>query len=247
MGIYAAQYVLQYGGRQVSVYFGSKAISGLYQNIIAMMPPHDTYIETHLGGGTVMQHKPSAMTNIGIDLDPDALSDFRCGYPVKLVNGCAHDFLKLYEYSGTELIYCDPPYLIRTRTSRRRYRFDYSQAEHVALLMLLQSLPCSVILSGYPSDLYNELLGDWGTLEFQVMSRGGIRTEKLWFNYTVDRVHWARYAGKNFTDRQRIKRKAERWGKNYRALSRVERLAVLAALMAAEAEPCAVRSARNRG
>jgi len=24
------------------------------------MPPHDTYIETHLGGGTIMKHKPPA-------------------------------------------------------------------------------------------------------------------------------------------------------------------------------------------
>ncbi|MCG5524440.1 hypothetical protein LRB11_05785 [Ectothiorhodospira haloalkaliphila] len=25
------------------------------QAIIALMPPHDTYIETHLGGGAIMQ------------------------------------------------------------------------------------------------------------------------------------------------------------------------------------------------
>ena len=36
-------------------YFGSKATSGLCQPIIALMPPHHTYIETHLGGGAIMQ------------------------------------------------------------------------------------------------------------------------------------------------------------------------------------------------
>ena len=40
-------------------YFGSKATSGLCQPIIAMMPPHDTYIETHLGGGALMRRKPA--------------------------------------------------------------------------------------------------------------------------------------------------------------------------------------------
>ncbi|EQD26003.1 phage DNA methylase, partial [mine drainage metagenome] len=45
-----------------------------------------------------------------------------------------------------------------------------------------------------------------------------------------------RYAGKNFTDRQRIKRKAENWGRRYRALPPGERLAVLSALMAVEAD-----------
>lgn len=67
------------------------------------------------------------------------------------------------------------------------------------------------------------------------MNQAGVRTEKLWFNFTVDRVHWVRYAGKNFTDRQRIKRKAQTWGKNYQAMPEAERLAVLAAIMGVEA------------
>jgi hypothetical protein len=62
-------------------YFGSKAALGLYQNIIAiMMPPHDTYIETHLGGGAVMRNKPSARNNIAINIDPQPLEPFDCGY-----------------------------------------------------------------------------------------------------------------------------------------------------------------------
>jgi len=48
-------------------------------------------------------------------------------------------------------------------------------------------------------------------------------------------VYWPRYAGRNFTDRQRIKRKAESWGKRYQGLPPAERLAVLSAMMAVEA------------
>ena len=54
--------------------------------------------------------------------------------------------------------------------------------------------------------------------------------------YYLYRVHWASFAGKNFTDRQRIKRKAQRWGKNYCAMPKAERLAVLAAMMEVEAQ-----------
>jgi len=216
-------------------YFGSKATSGLCQPIIAMMPPHDTYIETHLGGGAIMRRKPPALHNIAIDLDPEPLAAFDCDYPVEKVHGCAHRFLSTYDYRGRELVYCDPPYLHHTRTSGRRYRFDYEEQDHVELLELLERLPCSVILSGYPSSLYDELLPDWRTLELQVMNQDGVRTEKLWFNFTPDRVHWPRYAGKNFTDRQRIKRKAEIWAKRYQALPPAERLAVLSSLMAVEA------------
>jgi DNA adenine methylase len=220
-------------------YFGSKATSGLCQPIIAMMPPHDTYIETHLGGGAIMKRKPPALYNIGIDRKARALANFQCAYPVQRVHGCAHQFLATYDYRGYELVYSDPPYLQHTRTSKRRYRFDYEEADHIELLELLKTLPCHVMLSGYPSALYDGLLSGWGSLELQVMNQAGVRTEKLWFNFTPDRVHWASYAGKNFTDRQRIKRKAANWGKNYRALPRAERVAVLAAIMAVEAEQTA--------
>ncbi len=219
----------------MGAYFGSKATSGLCQPIIALMPPHDTYIETHLGGGAIMKRKPPALCNIGIDKSQQALDQFNCDYPVELVHGCAHQFLKHYAYQGRELIYCDPPYLQTTRTSSRRYRFDYEEQDHVALLELLKDLPCPVILSGYPSALYDEALSDWQTLELQVMNQGGVRTEKLWFNFRPSRVHWARYAGKNFTDRQRIKRKAENWGRRYHELPYGERTAVLAAILAVEA------------
>lgn len=218
-------------------YFGSKATSGLCQPIIALMPPHDTYIETHLGGGAIMKRKVPALRNIGIDLNRRALTKFQCTYPVELVHGCAHRYLADYDYRGRELVYCDPPYLHETRSSDRRYRFDYEAQDHRELLGLLRNLPCRVILSGYPSALYDEWLPGWQSLELQVMNQAGVRTEKVWFNFTVDRVHWASYAGKNHTDRQRIKRKAENWGRRYRALPPGERQAVLAALMAVQAQP----------
>jgi hypothetical protein len=220
----------------MSSYFGSKATSGLCQPIIAMMPPHDTYIETHLGGGAVMRRKPAALRNIAIDLDLNVLRAFTCEYPVEKIHGCAHAFLTTYIFRGRELVYCDPPYLHCTRTSKRRYRFDYEEQDHIELLELLKRLPCSVMLSGYPSRLYDELLPDWGSLELQVMNHAGVRTEKIWFNFTFNRAHWSGYAGKNFTDRQRIKRKAERWGKRYQALPCAERLAVLSSIMAVEAQ-----------
>ena len=217
-------------------YFGSKATSGLCQPIIAMMPPHETYIETHLGGGAIMLRKPPALNNIAIDINLKVLRAFNCDYCVKKVHGSAHEFLKTYDFRGRELIYCDPPYLLYTRTSGRRYRFDYEEDDHIELLELLKVLPCFVMLSGYPSNLYDKTLKDWGSIELQVMNQSGVRTEKLWYNFTPDRVHWHRYAGKNFTDRQRIKRKASSWGKRYQKLPRGERLAILSSIMNVEAQ-----------
>ena len=98
-------------------YFGSKATSGLCQPLIAMMPPHDTYIETHLGGGALMRRKPAALHNIGIDRDAGALGEFECDYRVELIHGCAHRFLSEYAFEGSELIYSDPPYTISAEVS----------------------------------------------------------------------------------------------------------------------------------
>jgi hypothetical protein len=85
-----------------NAYLGSKATSGLCQPIIALMPPHDTYIESHLGGGAIMKRKPPAQQNIGVDLDACALARFDCDYPVERVHGCAHRFLAEYDYRGRE-------------------------------------------------------------------------------------------------------------------------------------------------
>ena len=111
----------------MSNYFGSKATSGLCQPIIAMMPPHTTYIETHLGGGAIMKRKPPALNNIGIDIDPRPLSKFECSYPVHLVNGCAHQFLGSYDWAGTELVYSDPPYLLHTSSSSHKFCIEFWQ------------------------------------------------------------------------------------------------------------------------
>ena len=46
-------------------YLGSKQVSGAYQAVIANMPPHDTYIETHLAR---LIHEPAALGRAGFDV-----------------------------------------------------------------------------------------------------------------------------------------------------------------------------------
>lgn len=223
-------------------YLGSKAASGAFQAVIAHMPPHDTYIETHLGSGAVMRAKPRAARQIGIDLDADPVTAFEVyrgeGVIDELLVGDAVGFLMTFDWAsaGRALVYADPPYVMATRSAvnPKRYRCDYTDADHRTLISALRSIPAAVILSGYPSKLYDELLGDWRTVRFQVMTRGGPRTEQLWLNFPAGDVHWARFAGRNFTDRQRIKRKAARWRAHYSRLDRGERLAVLAAILGVE-------------
>jgi DNA adenine methylase len=224
-------------------YLGSKAASGAFQAIIALMPPHDTYIELFAGSGAVLRRKPPAAYSMAVDLNLEALRALKDARCPNLQTFCM-DALLFLAWSqslrkGRVLIYADPPYLHSTRSSRHRYQHEMTDWQHDNLLRQFRELSANIILSGYPNALYDELLPDWNTREFQVMSRGGPRTEKLWFNFEPSAVHWASYAGNNFTDRQRIKRKAKRWAENYRALPAGEQLAILAvwaALMAEESQ-----------
>lgn len=205
------------------------------------MPPHDLYIETHLGSGAVMRAKPAAARSIGIEIDEATIAAHPPPAGMELIEGDAHHFLawlsrlspKRLAELGRVLVYADPPYVMATRAAVRPhlYRHDYSEQDHRVLIALLRLLPCAVMISGYPSKLYDELLGDWRHIEFQAPTRGGPRTERLWMNFPAGDVQWARWAGTGFTDRQRIQRKAERWRANYRRVPPGERLAILAALL----------------
>jgi DNA adenine methylase len=216
---------------------GSKAALGAFQAIIALMPPHDTYVEPFVGTGAVLIRKPPAARSIAVDLDADAVETLPEMPNLERVCGDALEFLARFDWSsaGRALIYADPPYLHSTRTFEKRYRYEMSDAQHVELLARLRSIPANVILSGYPSPFYDAALPGWSTREFQVMTRGGVRTEKLWFNFAPSAVHWTTYAGRNFTDRQRIKRKVASWSGKFQRLSPGERLAVLAGLLAIDA------------
>ena len=220
-------------------YLGSKAASGAYQAIIALMPSHDTYVELFAGSGAVLLRKPPAARSVAVDLDPRPLASIRAARPdVECRAANSFGFLDGFDYAaaGRTLIYADPPYLHSTRTSSKRYKHELTEDDHRALLLRLLLAPALVIVSGYPSPLYDHLLSGWATVQFQSMMRGGPRTERLWLNFPLaGAVHWSTFAGSGFTDRQRIKRKAARWAENYRALPPGERLAVLSALLEADA------------
>jgi DNA adenine methylase len=84
------------------------------------------------------------------------------------------------------LFYVDPPYLDSTRTAGDQYRHDMSSpAEHTELIELLRQAKGPVLLSGYASDLYSELLPDWTEVQINTYTQNGAeRVESLWLNRT---------------------------------------------------------------
>lgn len=232
-----------------SCYPGGKNGAGVYQKIISAMPPHACYIEAFAGSGAVLRRKRPATSTIAIDRDARALSRLRHGWGSSIPNlslweADALSFLEAYPFDGSELVYCDPPYLMETRSTRERiYRFEFSDAEHERLLLLLRSLPCAVMLSGYRSPMYQFLLPwpAWRRIDFQAGTRGGARTESLWMNFPErPERHDYRYHGADFRERERFKRKRLRWLAKLAAMPELDRLALLDAL----ADPATPKVAR---
>src|SRR5579883_628736 len=125
---------------QLMGYLGSKAASGAFQAIIALMPPHDTYIEAFAGSGVVLDRKPPAARSYVVDLDERMIDALPARPGLTKVTGDARDFLRQFDYAsaGRVLIYADPPYLHSTRTSRKRYRHELTDHDHRELLQLLK-------------------------------------------------------------------------------------------------------------
>lgn len=223
-------------------YPGGKNGAGVYQTIINRMPPHSVYIEPFLGGGAILRLKEPAALNIGIDLDSAVIARFGewiSGSPKTAISDrgfrflCEDGirFLKSYPFTGSELVYCDPPYMMETRT-RSLYRFEMSDAQHAELLAVIGSLPCRVMISGYWTKLYSLELASWNLASFEAMTRGGhTATELLWFNFPAPAaLHDYRYLGGNFRERERIKRKKLRWTKRLERMPMLERRALLDAI-----------------
>lgn len=147
-------------------------------------------------------------------------------------------FLKQYPFTGREFVYADPPYLMETRRSQRQlYLFEWGKREqHIALLNRLKQLPCHVAISGYASELYNDLLGGWYTFTFSARTRGGpVATEWLWMNYPQPTaLHDYSFLGDNFRQRERIKRKKQRWVNRLNRMNALERQALLWAIQEAD-------------
>lgn len=204
-------------------YPGGKSGAGVYQRIINLIPPHRVYIEAFLGGGAIMRHKKPADVSIGIDVDGRTLRTASLQLSMQactLINSDAISFLREYAWRGDEFVYCDPPYMMSTRRSGPLYRFEMSDDDHRDLLSTILTIPAAVMISGYESELYHRQLQGWSIVTFKAMTRGGhLADEWLWMNYPIPALlHDDQYLGENFRDRERIKRKRDRWSRRFRNL-----------------------------
>ncbi|MGI8642407.1 MAG: DNA adenine methylase [Pyrinomonadaceae bacterium] len=223
-------------------YTGGKNGSGVYQKIISMMPPHRVYIEAFLGNGAILRNKKPAEVNFGIELDEKVLAELWTGAEIPnldLINADALEYLTKHfpplDHGNADiLLYCDPPYLKNVRRAQRQYyRCDLmTQKEHEKLLHILRSFNFNVMISGYYSKLYNDLLSDWRRESFTTTNRAGHKTtEFVWLNFPKPlELHDYRFLGADYRKREDLKRKKLRWKKRLTAMPSQERFALMATI-----------------
>ncbi|RIK35176.1 MAG: DNA methylase [Chloroflexi bacterium] len=91
------------------------------------------------------------------------------------------------------------------------------------------------MISGYPSDIYDDILTGWHKDAIQTTTRGGSRaTEVIWMHYDPpNHLHDYRWLGDNYRERERIKKLKRRWVRRWREMDRLQRQAILAAIQEA--------------
>lgn len=89
------------------------------------------------------------------------------------------------------MVYADPPYVIEARKGHLGYRHEMSDADHGRLAVALHGAVARgarVMLSGYPSALYERLFSGWRRVEMTVRTTASRiakceATEVLWLSY----------------------------------------------------------------
>ena len=220
-------------------FVGSKGGAGVAPWLISAMPAHRVYVEAFLGRGIVLKTKKPAAASIGIDYDAGVIDSYwrRPEQPgLAIVHGDALQLLGSLRVESDWLIYADPPYLGSARSCQRNYyrKELFTESAHDRLLSTLTCLDGMVMISGFRSELYCRRLASWRMETFWTVNRRGKRVEEcLWCNFPAPTVrHDSSYAGNDFTDRQRIKRKVSRWSAKFLAMGSAERQAVLESLKA---------------
>lgn len=218
-------------------FVGSKNGAGMAQWLISLMPPHRVYVEAFLGKGVILRTKLPAAVNIGIERDLRVVSEYwdRQAQPEwSIVHGDALTMLQALRVDSDWLIYADPPYLMEARSCKRNYygREFSTEEQHRHLLSVFCATPARVMISGYQNDLYSMQLSTWRTSSFWTVNRRGKRVQEFcWMNFPApEKLHDPRFAGTNFTDRQRIKRKVASWQRKFGLMTPAEQSAILRGL-----------------
>lgn len=105
---------------------------------------------------------------------------------VQIENMPAVELIKRFNYENV-LIYCDPPYLLETRHGEQ-YHCEMDAREHEELLKVLLQHKGPAMISGYDTELYQDMLDKWERRETISYSQVcSAKKEIIWMNFRPQR------------------------------------------------------------
>lgn len=216
-------------------YTGNKAIDGVYHKIINEIPEFSRFLELFAGSAAIAKLlcSPSDVVFIN-DVDVKAsnnLDYYIVSNELKKWHSYNFDvfaFLEKCPLYEEDFIFFDPPYLHSTRTDKKLYTHEFSDDDHVKLLSTVLDKDCKIMIIHPKCDLYDNTLKDWRKVEIKIRYNRKTSIECLYMNYPPPtKLHNPQYTGKDSWDRQRIKRKADRWVNRLQQLPELEREFIL--------------------
>lgn len=230
-------------------YPGGKNGSGAAAAIINQIPPHTTWVTLFAGLCAVTLLKKPAQFNYvndaavatsiwWMDNKPKHNKDNHAW--IITTGDALENQVWNYKPDQQRFIYLDPPYLPSTLKHPQRYQIKFDENDHIRLLELMLATTNNhrILIHGYESRLYNSMLINWRKAHYYTTNRAGLHVrETLWMNYDEPtELHDYRFLGRNYRDRERIKRKLNRWTAKFNKLPILEQQAILKILTQQEKE-----------
>ncbi|AHF04085.1 DNA methyltransferase [Marichromatium purpuratum 984] len=152
-----------------------------------------TVVRSFMGFGSNAHNRPTGFRSNSSRRGTTPASDWR-NYPVALeqiierLQGVVienRDALEVMTAHDSEqtVHYVDPPYVASTRDAGGDYRHEMTDMEHERLSEALSELSGMVVLSGYQSDLYDDLYRGWRKVYRKAHADGAReRVEVMWLS-----------------------------------------------------------------
>lgn len=195
-------------------YTGNKNIPGLLHTIFNNIPAVQKILEPFCGSAIISYKAPELVHTIMNDLDPTVVfahvAAAKKNSTVTAGNGI--ELIRNHCKAGKEMfIYCDPPYLLSSRTSGKElYSIEFTVYDHIQLLTAVWALDAYCMISHPRNRLYDEFLHGWRRVDQLVNYNGTTTIESIYMNYAVPaNLMTYEYLGADCWDRQRIKRMKE--------------------------------------
>jgi site-specific DNA-adenine methylase len=221
-------------------YVGNKNIPGVIEFLINRIPKCNRYFSLFAGGAGLEKSIYTQEAYFQCAEKDTSLHGYFSDENCLITYNSYQELIQDNVFTSDDFIFADPPYLFSTRLNRNKYyKYEFFYPEHIEFLNYMRSLnnlelkqKPKIMITHPKCDLYEKNLKGWSIVEFEYMTRNGIFKDCLWLNYDPSELQLLNYnaLGKNFIERQAIKRQRNNIIKKFKNMELHKRLALIEAL-----------------